>query len=348
MPPSNTSRSESPLGGVLQPLVDLLRRGARRPNHLTGQEVVLPRTDVQAIIALDSGDDVHLLVTPAAGDDTRFDKLDLRGLHIANRDWTVTGKPPQRYLDISCSTGMSPSFLRPFLRFAEDVLFEIAIPEMDAVEALYKTGLRWRRFWSPDTTTSVTEEWVRGLAGELSFLRALVMRFGVRALTAWSGPHGQDHDFQRGTKVAVEGKTSAEMPYTIHANLRQLDPGIFTHLFLVCYRISRAENGVSLLALVSEVEAAIEGDTDALDLFYQALAAAGYRRDLEGAYAEYRLDIGEPAAFRVDDTFPRLTETSFAAPPDHRISEIRYTLRITGVDALSFDAVQSDLGELVS
>lgn len=347
MKPSNTSRSESQFGGVLQPLVDVLRRSAKRPGHLTGQEVVIPRSDVHAIVALDTADDVHLLITPAAGDDSRFARLDLRGLRIADRDWSVIGRTPQRYLDISCSTGTSPSFLRPFLRFAEDVLYEVATPEIDPAEALYRTGLRWRRFWSPDAGAHVTEEWVRGLCGELRFLQQLVERFGAQASLSWSGPLGHDHDFQHGTEVAVEVKTSSEMPFTVHCNLRQLDPGIFSRLYLVCYRVSRSENGLSLPDLVTELEGLLGANEELLDALYRSLAGAGYRRDFESTYSEFRFEISEAAVFPVGDGFPKLTETSFSSPPDHRISNIRYSLQITGLDALSFDAVANELQTLV-
>jgi hypothetical protein len=307
---------------------------------------VLPRSDVHAIIALDDADDVHLLITPAAGDDSRFTRLDLRGLRISDRDWSVIGRTPQRYLDISCSTGSSPSFLRPFLRFAEDVLYEVITPEVDPAEALYRTGLRWRRFWSPDAGAQVTAEWVRGLCGELRFLQQLVERFGLHALLSWSGPLGHDHDFQRGTEVAVEVKTSSEMPFTIHCNLRQLDPGIFNRLYLVCYRVSPTDNGLSLTDLVTELESSLGANEEILDTFYQSLARSGYRRDFETVYSEYRFEISDAAVFRVDETFPRLTEKSFGSPPDHRISHIRYSVQITGVEPLSFDGLESELGRL--
>ncbi len=346
MKPSNTSRSESGFGGVLQPLVDLLRRTDRRSGHLAGQDVVLPRADIQAIVALDSAEDVHLLITPAAGDDERFSKLDLRGLRVADRDWSVSGRAPQRYLDISCSTGTSPTFLRPFLRFAEDVLYEVGAPGVNPVDALYRTGLRWRRFWSPEVEAQVTQEWVRGLCGELRFLEQIIKRFGPSACQSWSGPLGHDHDFQRGTDLAVEVKTSAEMPFTIQCNIRQLDPGIFRRLYLVCYRVSRSDDGVALPQLVSQVEEATGTNAEMLDFFYRSLAAVGYRRELENIYAENRFEISDGAVFSVDESFPTVTERSFSTPPDHRVSNIRYTLQITGVDSLGLDDVAHELGSL--
>jgi hypothetical protein len=226
------------------------------------------------------------------------------------------------------------------------VLYEVGAPGVNPVDALYRTGLRWRRFWSPEVEAQVTQEWVRGLCGELRFLEQIIKRFGPSACQSWSGPLGHDHDFQRGTDLAVEVKTSAEMPFTIQCNIRQLDPGIFRRLYLVCYRVSRSDDGVALPQLVSQVEEATGTNAEMLDFFYRSLAAVGYRRELENIYAENRFEISDGAVFSVDESFPTVTERSFSTPPDHRVSNIRYTLQITGVDSLGLDDVAHELGSL--
>jgi Putative PD-(D/E)XK family member, (DUF4420) len=330
----------------LQPLLESLGRVSRRAGHLAGQEVVLPREDAGAIIALDSDGDVHLLLSPVADDDDRFARLNMRGLRVAGREWSVGGRRAQRYLDVSCAVGETPSFRRPFLRFAEDVLFELATPDTDPTEAVYRTGLRWRRFWSADTTTQVTAEWLHGIFGELQFLAHLVDRVGPNACRSWAGPQGHDHDFQAGTDVALEVKTSVEMPFRIHCNLRQLDPGIFHRLYLVCYRMTPSDAGASLPELVAGVEEALQSREDLLDVFHLGLAAVGYRREMEPVYNEHRFDCSAPEVFPVDVGFPKLTEGSFSTPPDHRVSNIRYSLEVTGVEKVSLESIGDDLARL--
>ncbi|HEY6141237.1 MAG TPA: PD-(D/E)XK motif protein [Thermoanaerobaculia bacterium] len=345
MPLSNTSPNEVGFGGILQPLVDVLARTPREKGRLAGQDVVLPRHDVSAIIALDSAEDVHLLLAPIDGD-TRYTQLNFRGLRITEREWAVAGRPAQRYLDVSCATGTSPTFRRPFLRFAEDVLLELVQSGASAAESVFRTGLRWRRFWSPDSSGSVSTEWLYGLFGELSFLTALIERFGPQSVTSWSGPLGRPHDFQAGTKVAVEVKASSQMPFTIHCGLSQLDPAIFNHLFLVCYRLSPDPAGETLPTLVKHIERLLASDEAFLDRFYEALAATGYRRDLEPVYLETPLSRSDPALFEVNDEFPSLTERNFVRSPDHRISDIRYTLTITGVPEIAFETIAPHLEQL--
>lgn len=343
MKPLNTSHSEISFGGILQPLVDLLARNPRQNGKLSGQEVVIPRKDVQAIIALDGENDVHLLITPAPADDSRLSKLDLKGLKITSKEWAVAGRPVQHYLDISCATGTLPSFRRPFLRFAEDVLFEVTQSEYSPADAVYRTSIRWRKFWSPDIETEITRDWVHGIFGELLFLADLIQRHGSKTVGSWAGPTGKDHDFQIGTDLAVEVKTSVETPFRINCNIRQLDHSLFKQLFVLCYRITPSESGTSLPELVRHVERLMGDDEASLDKFYELLMAGGYARQLESAYAAFKMDYSNGSVFRVDENFPKIIERSFVTPPDHRITGIRYTLQLTGLEELKLDDIADTL-----
>ncbi|MDO8495235.1 MAG: PD-(D/E)XK motif protein [bacterium] len=338
------SPSKISFGGILQPLIESLERSPRQTGRLVGQDVVLPaREDIQAVIALDSENDIHLLISPAAVDESRFLQLEFRGLKIANREWTVVGRVTQQYLDITCSTGSLPSFRRPFLRFAEDVLYEISRAGILPGDAAHRTALRWKRFWSADVSAEISMRWLHGLFGELTFLMDLVQRFGPAVIRAWSGPLGKDHDFQVGTDLAVEVKASVDVPFKIRCNIRQLDTSIFKKLYVVCYRIVSSENGATLSAIVEEIENMIGDDEQALDSFHEKLVSAGYSRQLEQVYNQCPLEISSAAAFLVDDLFPKIAESSFVNPPDHRITDIRYTLQLTGIEALTLDTIEQEL-----
>jgi hypothetical protein len=344
MKPLNMSRSEISFGGILQPLIESLQHNPRQAGRLVGQDVVVSaRKDVQAVIALDSENDIHLLIAPAAADEGRFSQLELQGLKIANREWAVGGRSTQQYLDITCATGSLPSFRRPFLRFAEDVLYEISKADVSPADAAHRTVSRWRRFWSTDNSAEISTEWTHGLFGELTFLADLVQRFGSSVLDSWSGPLGKDHDFQTGIELGVEVKTSVEMPFKIQCNIRQLDPSIFQKLYIVCYNVTASESGTSLPDLVEQIESLIGNNEEAMDRFYQRLAATGYSRQLETNYRDHPTTISQAAVFHVNDIFPKIAEGSFVQPLDHRISNIRYTLQLVGIPELKISAIIQDL-----
>ena len=340
MPRSN----EISFGGILGPLVESLERNRRQSGRLVGQDVVIPGNgDVSAIIAVDSEDNIHLLISPQSNDDTHFERLDLKGLKIGNHQWSVSGRPAQNYLDISCSTGELPTFRRPFLRFAEDVLYEILKTNNTPDDAVYRTGIRWKKFWSADVAAHVSRDWLHGLFGELLFLLDVMNRFGPRVVNKWSGPVGADHDFQAGKELAVEVKTGVDNPLQIHCNIRQLDPTLFTTMYLACYKLSASENGMTLTQLVRNIEAQFAGDMDLLEIFYERLAAVGYTPQLESEYNEFPLEYSPAMLYPINDSLPKITAESFSGPVDHRISNIRYTLELSGMEGLSIEDVADHL-----
>lgn len=341
---SNMSHNKISFGGVLQPLIESLERNPQHTGRLVGQEVVLQgRKDVQAIIALDSNNDIHLLIYPSSKSDPRLSKFGLKGLKITDTEWVVAGRLSQSYLDISCSTGTLPLFRRPFLRFAEDVLFEVSESGSTPADAVYKTCFRWRKFWSLDIGAEVIREWAHGLFGELLFLTDLIERFGSDVINSWTGPLGKDHDFQTGADIAVEIKTSAGIPYTINCNIRQLDMDLFKKLYIICYRLTPSEDGITLPELVRRVEQLLGKNESMLDRFYELLMTTGYTIQLESVYTEFRLSYSKASVFHIDKDFPKIVEKSFIKPPDYRISGIRYTLQLTGLDELTIDDVVSEL-----
>lgn len=348
MKQSNTyHKIEASFGSVLQPMVESLERNPRQSDQLIGQDIVIHnRTDIQTIIAIDSSNNIHLLISPAPDGDSHFSKFDLKGLKIANTEWSVANRPNQLYLDISCATGVMPSFRRPFLRFSEDVLFELSQQGVQPSDAVYTTCLRWKKFWSPEIGIEVTKEWVHGLFGELTFLTDLIKIFGPNTIDSWVGPLAKDHDFQKGTDLAVEVKTSSETPFSIICNIRQLDFTLFKKLYIACYRVNSSENGNTLPELVRQIEKLFINKEPQLDKFYEKLTASGYQLQLESLYNEFRLHNEEAVVYKVDDDFPKIVEDSFIKSPDHRITGIRYSLQLTGLEKLTIESITTDLIEL--
>lgn len=349
MKQSNTyHKIDASFGGILQPMVESLERNPLQSGKLVGQDIVIHnRADTQTVIALDASNNIHLLISPPADNDRRLPGIDLKGLKITNIEWTVAGRPNQLYLDVSCSTGTMPTFKRPFLRFAEDVLYEMSREGVKPADAVYITCLRWRKFWSPETGAEVTREWVHGLFGELVFLVDLIERFGSGVVDSWLGPLGKDQDFQKGTDLAVEVKTSTETPFSITCNIRQLDPDLFRQLFIVCYKLSTSETGRTLPEVVRQIESLLGGDESQLEKFYEKLTATGYQMALESFYNGFRMNHDPAVVYHVDGNFPKITEKSFVAPPDHRITGIRYTLQLTGVEKLKIDSIATQLKRFI-
>lgn len=333
MYPSHSSRFK----GVLLQLLEALERAPNGPG-LKGQDVVLERDGVSAVLALDPESNIHLLVNPIDANSARLSELSLNGLRAGVAKWVVGGRLEAEYLDISCATGATPAFKRPFVHFAEDLLYELDRPGVLSSDAFLITGNRWKRFWNSSDAAILSRERIQGLFGELLFLEEVVRRFGTTAVHSWFGPEGHDHDFQRGKELGVEVKTAMDTPHRIYCNLRQLDQTLFKELYVACYILREASGGESLGNLVSRVEALFEGD-EHLDTYYSKLASAGYNFSHAESYARYSYLHDAPLLYKIDDSFPKITHRNFAGPIDHRIKDVRYLLELSGLDSVDIDSV---------
>lgn len=334
--------------GIVGPLLQSLREGAGpKPDRLVGQEIKTTRTDVSVFVALDTDQNAHLVVSPAPASDERFRRFALKTFGITVSEWSVGSRKPQSYLDIRCVVSGNEALLRPFEAFCDDFLVDLEDDTPTPEAAVLRTATRWHAFWARQGS-EMTQQAMRGLLGELTFLEFLIREHGPPSVRCWAGPEHHDHDFQSGHDVAFEVKTSNRIPYQIECNLNQLDRGLFAKLYLVCFRIGVAQTGVSLPDQVARVADALLGDDAALLLFEERLAMAGYSRANESDYASHRFDVGAAEVFAVDAGFPAIALSSFAAPPDMRVLDVRYTLEVTGLPSLALDdpALKTDLRRL--
>lgn len=335
-------------GGIVGPLLNSLRKGSGpKPDYLLGQEVKTTRSDIKAFVALDTEQNAHLVISPAPESDERFRRFRLRTFRIEIRDWVVAGQRVQKYLDICCVTGGQEALLRPFVGFCDDLLIDLDDGISSPEAAAFRTARRWYSFWTRESA-ELSQQAIRGLLGELSFLEFLVSENGPKALAAWAGPDGKDHDFQAGHEIAFEVKTSDSIPYNVECNLNQLDRGLFGKLFLVCFKVQKSDDGVSLPEVVDRLERLFEGDEETLETFNEKLTLVGYSRQRQTEYGLHRYAIIPAEVFPVADGFPAITLKSFVRPPDIRVLDVRYVLEISGLPALPLDApaLSADLRRL--
>lgn len=321
---------------VLAPLLDSLCRG-KLPSagRLAGQRVIIKRKDCSAWICLDSQDNVHFLVSPAPANHSRFKRFKMRLLSFGSQEWVISQEKVRRYIDIACRVNRKSAMRRPFLGFCEDVLLELARNSGTPDDAIYKTALRWQRFWNTSTIATVTDEWIHGLGAELLFLRDLLGARGLNTLRAWTGAAGHDQDFQA-NGIGIEIKATLTQPPILQiSNLNQLDTTLFESLYVLVYNISSSTKGHRLPALVKEIEDILSEQAELTDLFWRGLSAVGYRRQLEERYNETSFSVNDRVAFHVDAAFPKLTSKNLSGPLDSRIRDIQYSVRLAGMQGMA-------------
>lgn len=334
---------------ILRPLFDSLRLGAAPASDaLVGQEIKTRRPDVGAFLSLDNKGTVHFLISPAPVSDSKFARFRLKTFSIDLRRWIVARSPARVYLDVSCRTGEAAELARPFLAFCEDLLLDLDHSSVAVEDAVFRAAQRWYRFWNRESTHALSEQAVRGLLGELSFLAHLIAVNGTGAINVWTGPERRDHDFQKGRDLAVEVKTSAVIPYRIECNLNQLDRGLFGALYLVCFAVQKSSSGVTLPALVARIKATIAMDEDASEAFERKLILVGYETAHEAEYSQQQYSIAAAEAFVIDDEFPAITLSSFTRPPDMRVVDVRYVLEMVALQgsSLASEPIAASLARL--
>lgn len=181
--------------------------------------------------------------------------------------------------------------------------------QREAVEILSSRLARWQTFLRTQALEGLSAEQVRGLFGELAFLRRyLLQRSPDRGVNSWRGPFGGSHDFQL-SQGSIEIKTtSAVSPLRFRvSNIQQLDDSNVTKLFLCLVLVQDSESeGESLPELVRSIEGVLSETIR--PVFEDALFSAGYLNVQEQLYTSPRYALREMKFYRVAEGFPCLRE----------------------------------------
>ncbi|MFT7722197.1 MAG: PD-(D/E)XK motif protein [Roseateles sp.] len=178
--------------------------------------------------------------------------------------------------------------------------------EATGLQLLVARLLRWQKFLSKGTGKLLDERQVRGLIGELLFLRDyLVSTVGTAAVECWQGPMGLPQDFVFNGRL-VEVKTFAagsdpSVRITSAEQLTSSEVPLFLHL--VC--LVRQDDGLALPDLVDELRRLLAPSHAATETFEDRLLTMGYV-DLP-EYRAMSYAVTSTGDYEVRDGFPRLT-----------------------------------------
>lgn len=236
--------------------------------------------------------------------------------------------PPPGVVEIACNQRADREFA---------IILQLARPEYDEIfgrlcqdlvdatrdasaqhgaDLLLRRLGRWRKLLEVGQRTTLSDAALRGLIGELWFLRSVAIeRSGVEAgVKGWVGPLDAPQDFVLGEAV-VEIKTCAPGAQQVAiSSLQQLDAG-GAPLYLGVVWLAPADQGDSeafaAAQLVASLRTAIEVSPVASVEFELRLAEAGYADHEEYERAWYR--VTQARYFLVRDDFPRLSRAGVPA-----------------------------------
>ncbi len=184
--------------------------------------------------------------------------------------------------------------------------------EATGLQLLVSRLSRWQKFLSKGTGKLLDEREVRGLIGELLFLRDyLVSVVGAAAVECWQGPLGLPQDFVfDGRLVEVKTFAAGSDPSVRITSAEQLTSGgvpLFLHL--VC--LVRQDDGLNLPDLVDDLRLCLGPSHAASQAFDERLLSMGYLDLPEYRATSYAVtSVGN---YEVRDGFPRVTTEDLPA-----------------------------------
>ncbi|MBT7899864.1 MAG: PD-(D/E)XK motif protein [Candidatus Marinimicrobia bacterium] len=170
---------------------------------------------------------------------------------------------------------------------------------------------RWQRFLKKSKLDILREEQIKGLIGELLFLKNWVIpQFGVTdGVKFWLGPEGSPQDFAiNNLCIEVKCQLGSTKPTIRISSIDQLytqSPNLVLYVITLGKSTIETTDSINLPGLIDEIELMIDREeSPSLNRFQELLIEIGYV--FKEKYNEFNyLFLGE-RAFNVKGDFPRI------------------------------------------
>lgn len=262
----------------------------------------------------------------------------LRGMGIVVREDTVVREDGDSSASVTLHLRV-PEDRDVFLRLCEDVLSHSGDSDErgNAGLRLFSRLRRWQSLLGLARGEELSDEAMRGLFGELSFLRGpLSSRFGlVGALTAWVAPLRHPQDFVRDDwAIEVKTRVAGSRNQVRISSLDQLEvqSGQLALAVVELLPADESDGGMSLNDLVLDLlDEAQSSSEHVLERTQRALADWGYVASR--SYDRHRFVVRSISTYAVVDGFPRITRSAC----DQRIVDGSYVLGLDSLGSYSVD-----------
>ncbi len=169
---------------------------------------------------------------------------------------------------------------------------------------------RWHEFLKNKRLDVLTEEKIKGLIGELTFiLKHLIPKYGsTEAVRFWIGPKGSPQDFSvNDCAIEVKCQLSGTYPNVKISSADQLFSQL-SKLYLFVITLGKSPNDniniINLPSLIAEITHQLENETVSLNLFQDKLMETGYYYSEK--YLDYNYLLLEEHIYEVTNEFPRI------------------------------------------
>jgi hypothetical protein len=213
-----------------------------------------------------------------------------------------------------------------------------------AVDSILRRLYRWQEFLKKNHSDLLSEEKIKGLIGELIFLRNhLIPRYGViDAVKFWCGPEGTPQDFNvNDSAVEVKCQAGSSLPCVKIASPDQLSSQLpKTYLYVVTLGKTTEDNegALNLPLLIESVQNELRhGTAQSAERFLDLLCQVNYYHS--NKYMEFNYLLLEEQVFEVKDEFPRVCPEDLAPG----VIKLSYSLSLADCEPYSIDMTNWEL-----
>jgi len=259
---------------------------------------------------------------------------EIKGLNIVYQYFGEPGNEKTLYILLECSMS---AYLPNFTEILKEILTDFDNGTSDIGQSVIKVISKWRYFFSEPKSEIMSEENIVGLIGELMLLLKLLPLYRSESVVIWTADRGEE-DFMNGDNVVEVKTTLKEKHEHIINGIDQLRiiPGRSKLILSLLFVKSDSENAVTLPSLINAAAELLSEYPEAYELFFKKLKSRGYDTRDADQYMAYRFSLINGKLFYVDGLFPKLTTDELNSPLSPRISKLRYTLDLEGLDGADF------------
>lgn len=251
-----------------------------------------------------------------------------KGIKVKNANLDIIDYGKYSFVDLICT---HEDFKNEFIQIIEQII-EHYNQNKNLSKAIKITINKWYYFFEKDTNIDLSEFEVKGLIGELLFIKNFITIISNNALiNAWKGPESGLRDFNF-KLFDVEVKTSSKEVghvHTINGQIQLKSETIPLFIYSISLKKSESENSINLKKLIDYISLEIGEDSFLLNDFYEKLEKVNVLVSKVDTYNTYSYELKNILTIKicVDNLNDFLINNQIT-----RISNIKYDYDFNGLE----------------
>ena len=251
-----------------------------------------------------------------------------KGIKVKTVNLDIIDYGKHTFVDLICT---HEDFKNEFIQIIEQII-EHYNRNKNLSKSIKITINKWYYFFEKDTNIELNEFEVKGIIGELLFIKNFISIFGNNEIiNAWKGPESGLRDFNFNS-FDVEVKTSSKEVghvHTINGQIQLKSETVPLFIYSISLKKSDSENSINLKKLIDYVSLEIGEDSFLLNVFFEKLEKLNILVPKVDTYNSYSYELKN--ILNVKITMDNLNDF-LINNQNTRISNLKYDYDFNGLD----------------